>query len=106
VFDLIIGNKKVIKSQPVFANGSPWAFSNQAIQKQSPGFDDELYYNAHATYYLEGAGILIPPQVEFQIQYKAYFVNSGTELNFTQAGAGLGCAMFGTAALLNFNTTI
>jgi hypothetical protein len=50
---------------------------------------------------LEGVGILIPPQVEFYVRASVF--NTRTRVASSQR---LGCYLFGTAALLNFNTTI
>jgi hypothetical protein len=37
VFDLVIGNKRVMKSTPVFASGSPYTFANAAIINSTDG---------------------------------------------------------------------
>jgi hypothetical protein len=86
-FDLVIGNKTVIKDAVVELAGQQ-AFYNDGT---SPS----------CVITLEGVGILIPPQVEFYVRASAFNVK-------TRAAASqrLGCYLFGTAALLNFNTTI
>ena len=86
-FDLVIGNKTVIKDCVVEAGGQQ-AFYN----------DGQV---ASAIITLEGVGILIPPQVEFYVRASVF--NVVTRVAFSQR---LGCYLFGTAALLNFNTTI
>jgi hypothetical protein len=86
-FDLIIGNKTVIKDAVVELAGQ------------------QAFYNdggaASSVLTLEGVGILIPPQVEFYVRASAF--NARTRVASSQR---VGCYLFGTAALLNFNTTI
>jgi hypothetical protein len=86
-FDLVIGNKTVIKDAVVECGGQQ-AFYN----------DGDLPSSVMT---LEGAGILIPPQVEFYVRASAFATRSRVALS-----ERLGCYLFGTAALLNFNTTI
>ena len=86
-FDLIIGNKTVIKDATVEVGGEQ-AFYNDGTA-------------ASAVIDLEGAGILIPPQVEYYVVAKS-FVQTTRVAESTR----LGCYLFGTGALLNFNTTI
>jgi hypothetical protein len=86
-FDLVIGNKTVIKDCVVEAGGQQAFYNDGAI--------------ASSVLTLEGAGILIPPQVEFYVRASTFVFN--TRVASSQR---LGCYLFGTAALLNFNTTI
>ena len=86
-FDLVIGNKTVIKDCVVETAGQQ-AFYNDGAAGSS-------------VLTLEGVGILIPPQVEFYVRASAF--NTLTRLASSER---LGCYLFGTAALLNFNTTI
>jgi hypothetical protein len=86
-FDLIIGNKTVIKDATCEFGGEQ-AFYNDGTA--ASGVID-----------LEGVGILIPPQVEYYVVAKPF--NGGTRVASSQR---LGCYLFGTGALLNFNTTI
>jgi len=86
-FDLVIGNKTVIKDCVVEAGG------------QQAFYNDGTASSAIIT--LEGVGILIPPQVEFYVRASAFFTQSRVA-----SSQRLGCYLFGTAALLNFNTTI
>ena len=86
-FDLVIGNKTVIKDAVVEFGG------------QQAFYNDGTIGSAILT--LEGVGILIPPQVEFYVRASAF--NANTRVASSQR---LGCYLFGTAALLNFNTTI
>jgi hypothetical protein len=64
----------------------------------------QAFYNdgavASSILTLEGVGILIPPQVEFYVRASAFNVK------LVWLNQRLGCYLFGTAALLNFNTTI
>jgi hypothetical protein len=86
-FDLIIGNKTVMKDVVVERAGQQ-AFYNDGG-------------SASQVLDLEGVGILIPPQVEFKIQVKPMVFN-------TRAASSqrVGCYLFGTGVLLNFNTSI
>jgi hypothetical protein len=86
-FDLVIGNKTVIKDASCEFGGEQ-AFYNDGTVGSS-------------VIDLEGVGILIPPQVE-------YYVVAKTFVSTTRAATStrLGCYLFGTGALLNFNTTI
>jgi hypothetical protein len=86
-FDLVIGNKTVIKDC-VVETGGQQAFYNDGTASSS-------------VITLEGVGILIPPQVEFYVRASPF--NTLTRAANSQR---LGCYLFGTAALLNFNTTI
>jgi hypothetical protein len=85
-FDLVIGNKTVIKDATCEFGGEQ-AFWNDGTVGSS-------------VIDLEGVGILIPPQVEYYVIAKAY------DTNRVAASIRLGCYLFGTGALLNFNTTI
>ena len=86
-FDLVIGNKTVIKDATCETGGEQAFYNDGTV---ASGVID-----------LEGVGILIPPQVEYYVVAKI----CGTT---TRAAVSdrLGCYLFGTGALLNFNTTI
>jgi len=86
-FDFVIGNKTVIKDAVVEFGGQQAFYNDGAV--------------GSAILTLEGVGILIPPQVEFYVRANAFSVDSRLA-----ASSRLGCYLFGTAALLNFNTTI
>jgi len=86
-FDLVIGNKTVIKDATCELGGEQ-AFYNDGA-------------SASSVIDLEGVGILIPPQVEYYVVAKVF--NAVTR---TAVSDRLGCYLFGTGALLNFNTTI
>jgi hypothetical protein len=86
-FDLVIGNKTVIKDATV-EFGQQQAFYNDGAA-------------ASSILTLEGVGILIPPQVEFYIR-----ANTFNSIARVATSERVGCYLFGTAALLNFNTTI
>ena len=86
-FDLVIGNKTVIKDATCELGGEQ-AFWNDGTV-------------ASSVIDLEGVGILIPPQVEYYVVAKA-FNAEGRDA----ASVRLGCYLFGTGALLNFNTTV
>lgn len=86
-FDLVIGNKTVIKDATVELGGEQAFYNDGAV---ASGVID-----------LEGVGILIPPQVEYYVVAKP-FVTASRDAAVNR----LGCYLFGTGALLNFNTTI
>jgi hypothetical protein len=86
-FDLVIGNKTVLKDVACELGGE------QAFYNDSG--------NLSAVIDLEGVGILIPPQVEYYVVAKTYV--TPTRVAYSTR---LGCYLFGTGALLNFNTTI
>ena len=86
-FDLVIGNKTVLKDVTCETAGEQ-AFYNDGAA-------------ASSVIDLEGVGILIPPQVEYYIIAKSF--NSVTRV---AESTRLGVYLFGTGALLNFNTTI
>jgi hypothetical protein len=86
-FDLVIGNKTVIKDATCELGGEQ-AFYNDGTAGSS-------------VIDLEGVGILIPPQVEYYVIAKPFLVGDRTATTVR-----LGCYLFGTGALLNFNTTI
>jgi len=86
-FDLIIGNKTVMKDVVVEQAGQQ-AFYTDGAQPS-------------CVITLEGVGILIPPQVEFKIQVKP--LNSRTR---AASSVRCGAYLFGTGVLLNFNTSI
>ena len=105
VFDLVIGNKRVMKDTPVFAAGSPYTFANAANVKVAVGEDTLSAYLPRHQVFMEGAGILIPPQVQWYIDYRIFDVVTGATITPTDATA-IGCYLFGTRVLLNFNTSI
>jgi len=86
-FDLVIANKTVLKDVSCEFGGEQ-AFYNDGTVGSS-------------VIDLEGVGILIPPQVEYYVVAKTY--NTETRV---ASSIRLGCYLFGTGALLNFNTTI
>jgi hypothetical protein len=104
VFDLIIGNKRVLKDVPVFAAGSPYTFANVGQSNTSVGAVVTEVFRPRHQVFMEGAGILIPPQVQWYVQYKVYDVVTGAVE--TRPTDPIGCYLFGTKVLLNFNTSI
>jgi hypothetical protein len=106
VFDLIIGNKRVMKDTPVFGSGSPYTFANVGtLTTLTPEGAEEVQWNPRHQVFMEGAGILIPPQVQWYVDYRIFDVVTGDQIAATDDTA-LGCYLFGTRVLLNFNTTI
>lgn len=109
VFDLMVANKVVMKQVPMFFAGQPNTFASIGTQVQNvQPFPEQIgYYTPRHQIYLEGAGILIPPQVKFSVEYKLYDINSDPDAapaELTQAKVG--CYLFGTSVLTNFNTSI
>jgi hypothetical protein len=102
VFDFIIGNKTVMKQVPVFSAGNQLTFSNTGVTFVSAGPDNPLTLSPRHQVNLEGAGILIPPQVEFKVEAKIYDLRTGAVIT----DEPLGCYLYGTGVLLNFNTSI
>ena len=107
VFDLIIGNKRVMKQTPVFGSGSPYTFATNGIRNTAAGVNlgKSSVLPRHQVY-LEGAGILIPPQIQFSIEYRLFNVVTGAVIPFRNTFENIGCYLFGTRVLLNFNTSI
>jgi hypothetical protein len=105
VFDLVIGNKRVMKDTPVFASGSPYTFANVGQVRTTVGEDTPTLFQPRHQVFMEGAGILIPPQVQWYVQYTVYNVVTGAVIAPEDA-TSIGCYLFGTKVLLNFNTTI
>jgi hypothetical protein len=105
VFDLVIGNKRVMKDTPVFGAGSPYTFANAAQVRILDGEDTPTEFLPRHQVFMEGAGILIPPQVQWYVDYRIFNVVTGAAIASDDETA-LGCYLFGTRVLLNFNTTI
>jgi hypothetical protein len=105
VFDLIIGNKRVMKDTPVFAAGSPYTFANVANITKVAGENQLQSFNPRHQVFMEGAGILIPPQVQWYVEYRVFNVVTGATIAASDE-TSIGCYLFGTRVLLNFNTTI
>jgi len=105
VFDLVIGNKRVMKDTPVFAAGSPYTFANSGSTTRLVGEATVQSMVPRNQIFMEGAGILIPPQVQWYVQYTIYNVVTGAIVAPTDA-TKIGCYLFGTKVNLNFNTSI
>jgi hypothetical protein len=105
VYDLIVGNKRIMKDTPVFASGSPYTFANTGNQLGTAGESViSTFLPRHQTF-MEGAGLLIPPQVQWYVDYRIFDVVTGATIAATDDTA-IGCYLFGTRVLLNFNTSI
>jgi len=105
VFDLVIGNKRVMKDTPIFAAGSPFTFANVANTPTTSGETTLQVLLPRHQVFMEGAGILIPPQVQWYVNYTIYNVITGAIIAPT-ASTNIGCYLYGTKVLLNFNTSI
>jgi hypothetical protein len=105
VFDLVIGNKRVMKDTPVFAAGSPYTFANTGNSRVGSGEETPTALIPRHQVYMEGAGVLIPPQVQWYVDYRVFNVVTGATIAPADETA-IGCYLFGTRVLLNFNTTI
>jgi len=105
VFDLIIGNKRVMKDTPVFAAGSPFCFANIGSSTVTFGATTAEAFIPRHQVFMEGAGVLIPPQVQWYVEYRIFDLVTGAIIAPTAATA-IGCYLFGTKVLLNFNTSI
>ena len=105
VFDLVIGNKRVMKDTPVFASGSPYTFANTGNANSGTAATQIQTYRPRHQVFMEGAGVLIPPQVQWYVDYRIFDVVTGATIAATD-GTAIGCYLFGTRVLLNFNTSI
>ena len=105
VYDLVIGNKRVMKSTPIFAAGSPYTFANTAIIATGTAEAPVSAFLPRHQTFMEGAGVLIPPQVQWYVDYRVFNVVTGATITPTD-GTAIGCYLFGTRVLLNFNTSI
>jgi hypothetical protein len=105
VFDLVIGNKRVMKDTPVFAAGSPYTFANSGSTTKLVGEAIVQAMVPRHQVFMEGAGVLIPPQVQWYVDYRIFNLVTGATIAPTDATA-IGCYLFGTRVLLNFNTSI
>jgi len=105
VFDLIIGNKRCMVDTPVFAAGSPYTFANVGTSTVTFGEGSTTAFIPRHQVYMEGVGVLIPPQVQWYVEYRVFNVVTGAIIVPTAATA-IGCYLFGTKVLLNFNTSI
>jgi hypothetical protein len=105
VFDLIIGNKRVMKDTPIFACGSPFTFANTANVNTLSGDSPINVFIPRHQVFMEGAGVLIPPQVQWYVEYRVFNVVTGAPIAAVDDTA-IGCYLFGTRVLLNFNTSI
>ena len=106
VYDIIIGNKRVQKDTPVFGSGSPYCFATNAIGLSTfVEEENDLTYSPRHQVYSEAVGILIPPQVQFYVEYRLFNVVTGAQIAISN-DAQIGCYLYGTKVLLNFNTSI
>jgi hypothetical protein len=105
VYDLVIGNKRVMKDTPIFASGSPYTFANTGQTSVAVGEAVGQALRPRHQTFMEGAGILIPPQVQWYIDYRVFNVVTGATITPTDDST-IGCYLFGTRVLLNFNTSI
>ena len=105
VADLVIGNKRVMKDTPIFAGGTPYTFANVGNVNAASGETQVSIFTPRHQVYMEGAGVLIPPQVQWYVDYRIFNVVTGTTITPTD-GSTIGCYLFGTRVLLNFNTSI
>ena len=105
VFDLVIGNKRVMKDTPIFGGGTPYTFANVGNVNAASGETQVSIFAPRHQVYMEGAGVLIPPQVQWYVDYRIFNVVTGATIAATDAGT-IGCYLFGTRVLLNFNTSI
>lgn len=94
IFSVYVGNKRVLKDVRTTLD---------------PFFMDGAAYTGYASFgfFLEGAGIVIPPQVEFRVEAKLvdlYQSSNVTALN--ASNPNLMCSLYGTGVLLNLNTSL
>jgi len=94
-----------MKDTPVFAAGSPYTFANTGNVSKPSGELNIQAFNPRHQVFMEGAGVLIPPQVQWYVDYRIFNVVTGATIAASDNTA-IGCYLFGTRVLLNFNTTI
>ena len=94
-----------MKDTPIFGSGSPYTFANVGQLRTNIGEDQPTVFTPRHQVFMEGAGILIPPQVQWYVNYRIFNVVTGATITPTDAGT-IGCYLFGTRVLLNFNTSI
>lgn len=104
VFDLIVGNKRIMKDTPIFGAGMPFTFASVAKRILTAADNIQVFAPRHQVF-MEGVGLLIPPQVEWYVDYRIFNVVTGATIAPT-ANTAIGCYLFGTKVLLNFNTTL
>jgi hypothetical protein len=90
LFDLIIGNKTVMKDVCVEVAGQQSFYQDTAA---AAGYSNIIT--------LEGVGIVIPPQVEFKMLVRPLATKGRAA-----ASVAVGAYLYGTGVLLNFNTSI
>lgn len=107
VYDVIIGNKRVQKNTPVFGSGSPYTFATNGLFVNDGGGEapNPLQFTPRHQVYSEAVGILIPPQVQFYVEYRLFNVVTGAQIPISD-NADIACYLYGTKVLLNFNTSI
>lgn len=101
VFDVVIGNKRVVKDQPIFVSGGPNTFATSGVTSPVPTANSRPRHQV----FMESVGIVIPPQVEFSVNYKIFNSVTGAVVTIPSTFE-LGCYLFGTRVLLNFNTSL
>jgi hypothetical protein len=94
-----------MKDTPVFGAGSPYTFANTAQIRSGLAEDFPTTFLPRHQVFMEGAGVLIPPQVQWYVDYRIFNVVTGAAIAPADETT-LGCYLFGTRVLLNFNTSI
>jgi hypothetical protein len=94
-----------MKDTPIFAAGSPYTFANTGVKSEGGPEAAKTAYIPRNQTFMEGAGVLIPPQVQWYVDYRVFNVVTGATITPTD-GTTIGCYLFGTRVLLNFNTSI
>ncbi len=86
-------------------SSAPYTFANtgQRLEPQGDVFIEAV--NPRHQIFMEGAGILIPPQVQWYVDYRVFNLVTGAIITPTE-DTTIGCYLFGTRVLLNFNTSI
>jgi hypothetical protein len=93
-YEIVIGNKTVVKTQKI-----RWGMASM------PGNQGLAAQGA----WMEGVGILIPPQVEFQVNVQAWNTSGTLAVQPWAGGDGipnLVCVLYGTQVLLDLNTSL
>lgn len=108
VFDVIVGNKRVLKDVPIIGAGHLTTFGSAGIKFNTDAVTGAVIGVSlvpRNQVFMEGVGILIPPQVDFSIEYRIFNVATGAVIPIDEDNK-IAAYIYGTKVLLNFNTSL
>jgi len=91
VYDIVVGNKTIVKQQKLRRNAP---FVPSGMGRHACG------------HYMEGVGLLIPPQVEFQVNVSYYNGLTMEPKSLSDLFSKPTICLYGTQVLLDFNTSL